>query len=114
MVTASEMQAAIWFKWPIVVERFAGDGAFGPVFDAPDKIDGTKITAKRKKVLAPDGTEVISEVGVSMPVDTPLIPPGSKVTLPARFGGRVATVIVDQVHDDGADLTPNFYSIDLT
>ena len=114
MVTASDMQAQIWFKWPIIVERFAGDGAFGPVFDAPVTIPATKITAKRKKVMAPDGSEVISEAGVSMGVDTPLIPPGSRVTLPERFGGRVAMVITDQVHDDGADLTPNFYSIDLT
>lgn len=113
-MTPAEQLAAIWFKWPIVVERFAGTGAYGDVFDPPDTIEHTKITAKRKKVVAPDGTEVISEAGVSMPVDTPLIPPGSRVTLPARFGGRVATVITDQVHDDGADLTPNFYSVDLT
>ena len=114
MVSASEMQAAIWFKWPIVVERFAGTGAYGDVFDPPDTIEKTKVTAKRKKVLAPDGTEVISEARVSMAADTPLIPAGSRVTLPERFGGRVATVLADQVHDDGADLTPNFYSIDLT
>ena len=114
MVTASDMQAKIWFRWPIVVERLIGSGAYGDVFDAPDTIEKTKITAKRKKVMAPDGSEVISEAGVSMGVDTPLIPPGSRVTLPDRFGGRVATVITDQVHDDGADLTPNFYSIDLT
>lgn len=113
-MTPAEQLAAIWFKWPIIVERFLGDGSYGPVFEDPDVIPLTKITARRKKVLAPDGTEVISEARVSMPVNTALIPTGSRVTLPERFGGRVAIVLADQVHDDGADLTPNFYSIDLT
>ena len=113
-MTAADEIAKAWFRWPIIVERFAGTGAYGDVFDAPVTIEKTKVTAKRKKVLAPDGSEVISEARVSMAVDTPLIPAGSRVTLPERFGGRVATVLADQVHDDGADLTPNFYSIDLT
>ena len=114
MVTPSELNAAIWFRWPIVVERLEGSGAYGEVFADPVTIEKTKITVKRKLVRAADGSEVISEASVSMPADEVLIPPGSLVTLPARFGGRVATVIADQPHDTGTDLTPNYYSVDLT
>ncbi|MBM4542743.1 hypothetical protein GS532_16785 [Rhodococcus hoagii] len=102
-----------WWRWPVMVERHAGEGADGPVFDPPVVVAG-RISAKRKKVLAPDGTEVISEARVSMSATTPLIPPGSRVTLPDPFGGRTAEVLAEQPHHDGAGLTPNFYSIDLT
>lgn len=113
-MTPAEQLAAVWFKWPVIVERLEGSGAYGDVFADPVEIPRTKISAKRKLVRAADGTEVISEARVSMPADTDPIPEGSRVTLPERFGGRVATVLADQVHDDGADLTPNFYSVDLT
>lgn len=118
-MTAAEQLEAIWFTWPITVERHAGEGPYEPVFDPPDS--GTpekpllgKVTMKRKLVKTVDGTEVISEARVSMHVNTPLIPVGSLVTLPPEFGGRTAQVLADQLHHDGNDLTPNFYSIDLT
>lgn len=104
---------AMWWQWPITVQRKTGDGAYGPVFATAVTLMG-KVTAKRKKVLAPDGTEVISEARVSLPAGTELIPPGSLVTLPAAFGGRECEVLAEQLHHDGAGLTPNFYSIDLT
>ncbi|MBM4722535.1 hypothetical protein GS439_06785 [Rhodococcus hoagii] len=103
-----------WWRWPVTVERLAGHGADGPVFDPKDTSLRGKITNKRKKVLAPDGSEVISEARVSMPANTPLIPPGSRVTLPDAFGGRTAEVLAEQLHHDGAGEAPNFYSIDLT
>lgn len=105
---------AHWWHWPIAVERLAGYGADGPVFEAPNRSLLGKITAKRKKVLAPDGSEVISEARVSMPATTPIIPVGSMVTLPPEWGSRRAEVLAEQLHHDGAGLTPNFYSIDLT
>lgn len=97
----------------MLVARKIGDGPYGPAHAAPVEVLG-KVTAKRKKVLAPDGSEVTSEARVSMPIGTALIPPGSLVTLPAQFGSRTAEVIADQLHDDGLGRTPNFYSIDLT
>ncbi|MBH0119844.1 hypothetical protein I0Q12_10075 [Rhodococcus sp. CX] len=102
-----------WWRWPMLVARKIGDGPYGPAHDAPVELLG-KVTAKRKKVLAPDGSEVISEARVSMPATTPLIPPGSLVTLPPEFGGRTAEVLAEQLHHDGAGRTPNFYSVDLT
>ncbi|NMM84310.1 hypothetical protein B2J88_08045 [Rhodococcus sp. SRB_17] len=119
MVTAAEQLAAIWFRFPITVERHAGEGPFGPTFEEPDS--GTpekpllgKVTAKRKLVRAADGTEVISEARVSLPAGTALIPVDSLVRLPPEFGGRTAQVLADQLHHDGSGLTPNFYSVDLT
>lgn len=104
---------AVWWQWPVTVQRKTGDSPYGPAFDPPVTVKG-KVTAKRKKVLAPDGSEVISEARVSMPATTPLIPPGSLVTLPAEFGGRECEVLAEQLHHDGLGRTPNFYSIDLT
>ncbi|WP_432679337.1 hypothetical protein ACRAJ3_11420 [Rhodococcus pyridinivorans] len=103
---------ARWWTQPVQVQRKAADGPYGPTFDPPATEVG-KITAKRKKVLAPDGSEVISEARVSLPFVTAQIPPGSLVTLPDEFGGRTAEVLADQRHW-GTELTPNFYSIDLT
>ncbi|WP_198162514.1 hypothetical protein [Rhodococcus sp. p52] len=104
---------AVWWAWPVRVARKVADGPYGPVHADPVTVMG-KITAKRKKVLAPDGSEVISEARVSMPATTALIPPGSLVTLPAEFGGRECEVLAEQLHHDGLGRTPNFYSIDLT
>lgn len=104
---------AVWWQWPVMVQRKIGDGPYGPAWAAPVQIVG-KVTAKRKKVLAADGSEVISEARVSMPATTALIPPGSLVTLPSEFGGRTAEVLAEQLHHDGVGRTPNFYSVDLT
>ncbi|WP_197023703.1 hypothetical protein [Rhodococcus sp. UNC363MFTsu5.1] len=104
---------AQWWRWPVQVKRKAGEGPYGPAFDPPVTVVG-KITAKRKKVLAPDGSEVISEARVSLPASTALIPPGSEITLPPEFSGRTAEVLAEQLHHDGAGRTPNYYSVDLT
>ena len=118
-MSAADQLAAIWFTWPITVQRHAGEGPYEPVFDPPDS--GTpekpllgKVTMKRKLVKTVDGTEVISEARVSLPVGTALIPVDSLVHLPPEFGGRTAQVLQAQLHHDGNDLTPNFYSVDLT
>lgn len=104
---------AAWWQWPVVVRRKTADGPYGPVHAEPVQVMG-KVTAKRKKVLAADGSEVISEARVSMPATTALIPPGSLVVLPPEFGGRECEVLAEQLHHDGLGRTPNFYSIDLT
>lgn len=106
---------AMFYTWPIVVERKIGQGAAGTVFAAPDGTDGTlkaRVRAERKLVRSAQGQEVISEARVTLPVDTPIIPPGSRVTLPARWSNRVALVIVEGLHDAGLPIA--FYAVDLT
>lgn len=104
---------AIWWQWDVTVARKIGDATYGPVFAAPVTVRG-KVSAKRKKVLAADGSETISEARVSLPATTAIIPVGSLVTLPPEWGSREAEVLAEALHHDGAGLTPNFYSIDLT
>ena len=118
-MNAAELIEKAWFVWPITVQRHAGEGPYGPAYEPPDS--GTaehpllgKITTKRKLVRAADGSEVISEARVSLPVGTALIPVDSLVSFPPEFGGRTAEVLAEQRHDDGNGLTPNYYSIDLT
>ncbi|MFC9514389.1 hypothetical protein ACFTSD_01520 [Nocardiaceae bacterium NPDC056970] len=104
---------AHWWRWPVQVERLQGYGADGPTFEAAETLR-LRITAKRKTVLAADGSEVVSEARASGPADTRIIPVGSMVTLPPEWGSRRAEVLAEQLHHDGAGLTPNFYSVDLT
>lgn len=113
MVTAAQQLSAVWFTIPVTVERLTGSGAYGPVFDDPVTVYA-RVKSGRKLVRAADGTEVISEGRISMPADTPLIPEGSYITLPAQWGGRRAQVLVDQLHHGGTAPTPNFYSVDIT
>lgn len=101
---------AMWWRIPISVKRKLGDGAYGAEYAAPTT-ELVRLRNKRKKVLAPDGSEVISEAGASMSTTVAVIPVGSLVTLP---DGREAEVLAESLHHDGAGLTPNFYSIDLT
>ncbi|OOL31858.1 hypothetical protein GQ85_11030 [Rhodococcus rhodochrous] len=111
-MTAPAGPLAYWWVWPVTVQRYTGTGTFGPTHAAPVTLQA-KVTAKRRLILAPDGTEVVSEARVSLPADTALIPAGSLVTLPAAFGGRTARVLADQLHHGGGG-TPNFYSLEVT
>lgn len=104
---------AAWWQWDIVVARYAGEGSNGPIHLEPVTVKG-KVSTKRRMVRTADGEEVVSEARISFPALTDLIPVSSLVTFPPQFGGRTATVLADQLHHDGAGLTPNFYSIDLT
>ncbi len=110
-MTAADVLAKTWCIHPIVVERKTGDGPRGPLYAAPTT-EHAKISSNNRLVLNDKGAQVVSANRCSMHVDTPQIPIGSKVTLPASFGSKTAKVITDSRHDGGA-LTPNFYSVDL-
>ncbi|WP_395704816.1 hypothetical protein [Rhodococcus ruber] len=110
-MTAPDDPLAEWWVWPVLVERCTGTGTFGKTYDPPVEILA-RITTKRRLIVGPDGSEVVSEARISMPVGTPLIPVESRVTLPSAFGGRPAAVLADQLHHGGEDI-PNFYSIDV-
>lgn len=104
---------SMWWQWHVDVQRYEGEGSNGPIHAAAVTHLG-KVSTKRKLVRNADGEEVVSEARISFPALTPLIPASSLVTLPPEFGGRTAVVIADQLHHDGAGMTPNFYSVDLT
>ncbi len=102
---------AVFFTIPITVFRKIGDTASGSKFAAADASLKGRVRNERKLVRNADGAEVVSEAGVSLPLNTPTIPVDTKVTLP---DGRTAFVLAEARHDSGLSFMPNYYSIDLT
>lgn len=94
------------------MERFAGTGAYGPVFDDPETIEGF-VSAIRRMTRDGDGAEVVSTATVALPPGASLIPAGSRVTLPPEHGGRMSTVISIAVGDGGGNPTPDHMQIEL-
>lgn len=102
---------ARWWVHEVGVRRLTGSGAGGDVYTpappaAPESVpcfvrDGTKL------VRAMNGSEVVSTVQIAYPAAIARIPVGSKVTLPALFGGRTSTVISSSVGDGGGLPTPD-------
>lgn len=110
-MNVSDQIAATWFVHPVTVERKTGDGPRGPIYAAPTT-ERARVSAQNRLVLNNLGQQVVSANRCSLHVDTPHIPVGSKVTLPASFGSKTAKVITAGPHDGGT-YTPNFYSVDL-
>ncbi|WP_052061929.1 hypothetical protein [Rhodococcoides fascians] len=110
-MSAADQLAAVWFTHTVSVERWLRDGPRGPVY-APAEDAKARVSAQNRLVLNNLGVQVVSANRCSMSVDTPQIPVGSKVTLPASFGAKVSKVITESRHDGGPH-TPNFYSVDL-
>lgn len=80
------------------VERFAGSGPDGDVFDPPTTVVGF-VQQQNQLVRNDQGVEVVSSTTVYYPAGTAAIPPGSYVTEPLT--GRRARVILCAVHDAG-------------
>lgn len=101
---------AIFYRIPITVERLVGTGPHGSVYADPDGPLLCRLRNERRLVRAADGREVVSEAGASLPIATPTIPVGSKVTLP---DGRTSLVLAEARHETGIEFMPHYYSIDL-
>ena len=106
---------AIFYTWPLKVRRKVpgGQTARGATFE-PEVTIMSKIRMVSQLVTDADGDEVTSMATATMPADTPPIPAGSEVTLPAELGGTVASVKVAGLHDTkipGVNLA--FYQIAL-
>ena len=90
-MTARDPLALFWVH-TVKVRRLVGDGAYGPVFADPVDEVGN-VAARTQLVRDSSGDEVTSTATVVFPTSVTEIPPGSEITLPAEFGGRVAKVI---------------------
>jgi hypothetical protein len=101
-----------WFVHEVIVQRYAGRGVSGPVYD-----DGTTEAAlvidKRATVKSATGETVISPTAVYLADGTDGIPTGSLVTLPATFCGRTAEVISVSVLSTGLG-TPDHVELRLS
>lgn len=84
----------------VTVERYAGNGAFGPTYDAPATVTGF-VDDGQRLVVGPDGEQVTSTARVFLPIATASVPLESKVTLPAAFAERTSTVISVARRDAG-------------
>lgn len=104
---------AAWWRHPVQVERLSGSGAYGNRYGAATT-ELAAIDDRRRMVRDAGGTEVVSESTVLLPIATADIPLGSRVTLPAAFGARRATVLAVSRHDSGGQPTPNHLELALT
>jgi hypothetical protein len=87
---------AAWFTGTVTVERFAGQTAHGPTYLA-GTVEACFIDQGNTMVRAPNGDQVVSSARVFLPANTDTIPLGSKVTMPAAYGGARATVLTVQL-----------------
>lgn len=103
---------AEWFTWPVLIERWTGRGPSGDVY-AAGTTEMAMVDDERKLVRGTDGQMVVSETSIALAITTTAIPPGSRVTLPAAFGGRRTVVIATSVGDSGGLPTPDHVELAL-
>ena len=101
---------ATWWVHSVTIEDFAGPGPEGHTF-MPARTIACFVDSTRTLVRAPTGEQVVSEVTIIAPADTPPPPPASRVTLPASHGAHVTTVIAAGIADGGGLSTPDHVKI---
>lgn len=103
---------AQWWNTPVIVERRTGTGSSGDVYSAATTEVGF-VDDTTKLVRATDGQQVVSSSRVYLPATTPVIPIGSRVTLPANYGtAQRSTVLTSSVNQSGLP-TPDHVELAL-
>ena len=93
---------ADFWQHDVSVERFTGTDAFGvDVYATAETVTGF-VDDTRRLVRDLAGQEVVASTTVYLPAATADVPAGSKVTLPAVFGGRSSQVVGVSRHDAGS------------
>lgn len=103
---------AAWWRHEVQVERLAGSGPRGDVFD-PQFTALAAIDDRTKIVVDTNGSEAAAQTTVVFPRPVGFIPPGSKITLPATHGARTSYVIACRVADGGGLPTPDHVEVNL-
>ncbi|MGH3745808.1 MAG: hypothetical protein ACRDT8_00230 [Micromonosporaceae bacterium] len=93
----------------VTIEPMVGEGAYGSTF-GPAFTEKAFVDESRRLVRDAEGSEVVSEATVTLPLDT-VCPEGSHVTLPS---GRTADVITARRRDGGGLPTPDHLEVSLT
>jgi len=106
------MNLSMWWVHETTIERYAGSGPEGDVYDSPVAVVGL-VDLGPKLVRNQTGEEVVSSARVSYPAGTAFIPPRSYVTTPAQLGGTRAEVMSCHVHDAGPLPVPSHVEITL-
>lgn len=76
----------------ITIETSTGTGPEGDTYAAPYRL-ACFIDSTRRLVRSATGEQVVSSAQIMAPPGSPLVPPESRVTLPASHGGHTTTVI---------------------
>ena len=97
--------AAFWVH-EVTVEHYAGPGPEGPTYAAAYNLP-CFVDAKRRLVRSTTGEQVVSSVTVFAPPGAPLVPVGSRITLPGSHGGHQTRVITTSNADGGWLRTPD-------
>ncbi|ROZ89009.1 hypothetical protein [Gordonia sp. OPL2] len=105
---------ARFYTWPLIVERKTGTDQRGNAVLAPPVTIKAKIRMVSEVVTTTDGKEVTTVATASMSADTPVIPTGSRVTLPEELSSaRKGHVAAEGLHDLRIPRTPRFYQIQI-
>lgn len=106
---------AVFFTWQLAIRRKTGDSSTGATYADWDTSATYlwKIRQETRTVVDADGNEVVSSATCQASADVPRVPAGSKVTLPAEFGGATARVVAEATHDSGLSALPSYYEINL-
>jgi hypothetical protein len=101
--------AAFWVH-EVTVEHYSGPGPEGPSYGTAYLLP-CFIDAKRRLVRSATGEQVASSVTVFAPPGAPLVPVGSRITLPGSHGGHQTRVITTSNADGGGLPTPDHVEI---
>ena len=101
--------AAFWVH-EVTVEHHAGTGPEGDAFSTAYRLP-CFIDAKRRLVRSATGEQTVAEVTVVAPPGAPLVPVGSRITLPGSHGGHQTRVITTSNADGGGLPTPDHVEI---
>jgi len=101
-----------FWRHPVRVQRYTGESAFGAQYDAPATVTGL-VDDGQRIVAGPKGQEITSSATVLLPIETPIVPVQSKVTLPVEFGERTGIVVAISRRDAGGIPLPEFWEVSL-
>jgi len=97
-----------FYTQPVVVERYVGRTTKGPTYAAQVTELG-KVRPEARLVTTSDGREVTTIATIQFSSTIAAIPAESRITLPAKFGGRRGKVAAESLHDAGIGLA--YYEI---
>jgi hypothetical protein len=111
---AATALAALWFTESVQIERFAGQTGYGPTFGTPTtQLAAIDHGAREVRTITGEAKVSTARVFLPLPQALPLVPVGSRVTLPAEHGGENGIVLERHVHSSGVG-TPNHLELVLT
>ncbi|GAA3963059.1 hypothetical protein [Gordonia caeni] len=100
----------VFFTQPLDVKRLIGTGPYGDQH-ADAVTVSCRLRWENKMVRDGSGEEVVAAATASMSAATPIIAAGSLVRTPT---GRWRKVIAEARHVGGFDMSPDYYSIEIS